>query len=143
LIRSPWKRTNKLDGNRIIYGGKDESKSYTTGASFHLINRSSVDELRQRVKDKYPEGLANFMVECEQFRPNIIIDTKESFSEDLFTEMRVGSCLFRNVGPAVRCNAIRVNYDKHCRVDEGEPYSTLSSFRKIPELGIVFGMFYQ
>ena len=49
----------------------------------------------------------------------------------------------RNCGPCIRCNTIRMNLDKHCRVDEGEPYSTLATFRTSPGMGVVFGMYYQ
>ena len=63
--------------------------------------------------------------------------------EDNLLELRAGACLLRNVGPTTRCNYIRVNLDKHTRVGEHEPYSTLSSFRMVPGLGVVFGQFYQ
>lgn len=49
----------------------------------------------------------------------------------------------RNSGPCIRCNTIRLNLDNCCRVEEMEPYSTLSTFRNVPGLGPLFGMYYQ
>ena len=82
-------------------------------------------------------------VSHEQFRPNVVVDTEESYSEDNYQELRIGAALLRNAGPAVRCNTIRMNLDNHIRVDENEPYSELSTYRTVKDLGVVFGMFYQ
>ena len=49
----------------------------------------------------------------------------------------------RNSGPCIRCNTIRLNLDKNERIDDFEPYATLSYFRAIPGLGVMFGMYYQ
>lgn len=121
----------------------DTRKTFTTDAALHIVNKASVDELRQRVLDNHPEGLQDFWVEAEQFRSNIVIDTKEGFSEDLFAEMRIGSCLLRNVGPTIRCNAIRTNYDNKVKVADEEPNRTLTQFRNAEGMGILFGMYYQ
>jgi len=73
----------------------------------------------------------------------MVIEWPESFAEDRWFELRAGPILMRNSGPCIRCNTIRLNLDKCCMVEENEPYSTLSTFRNIPELGILFGMYYQ
>lgn len=82
-------------------------------------------------------------MDAEQFRSNLVIETGEGFSEDTFIEMRIGSCLMRTAGPCIRCNAIRTNYDTKGRVDEEEPNRTLKKFRNAPDVGIIFGMYYQ
>lgn len=56
--------------------------------------------------------------------------------------MRIGACLLRNAGPTIRCNAIRTNWEKETRVGEEEPNRTLTKFRNVPGLGILFGMYY-
>jgi len=56
--------------------------------------------------------------------------------------MRVGPLMMRNSGPCIRCNTIRLNLEKECRVDENEPYATLIKFRSVPSLGAMFGMYY-
>ena len=65
------------------------------------------------------------------------------FDEDKHKEMRIGPLLFRHVGPTDRCSQIRVNFDKHCFVDENEPYSTLTTYRTHPDYGVVFGNYFQ
>ena len=78
----------------------------------------------------------------EQFRPNIVLDTGISYSEDKLAELRVGPLLLRQSGPANRCNVIRMNLEKRCFVDEHEPYSTLGTYRTLPGCGVVFGNYY-
>ena len=143
-IRSPLRRRNENNPKRIILTRPDDlRKTFCTDAAFHLVNKASVDELRQRVKDRHPEGLPNFFVSPEQFRPNVVIEWYESFAEDRWFEFRAGPILIRNAGPCIRCNTIRMNLDNCCRVEENEPYSTLGTFRNIPEMGVIFGMYYQ
>ena len=36
-----------------------------------------------------------------------------------------------------------MNLDNNVRVEDCEPYKTLSTFRNVPGLGILFGMYYQ
>ena len=79
----------------------------------------------------------------DNFRANIVLDTKECWSEDDYFELRIGPVFMRFVGPCVRCTTIMTNWDKFCRVDEGEPYRTLSTFRTCPGLGVLFGSYYQ
>ena len=43
----------------------------------------------------------------------------------------------------MRCNDIRMNYDENVLVKKREPYSTLASFRTNPDIGVLFGMYYQ
>ena len=143
LLHSDITRRQGLNPNRHIHmKDGDIRKTFTTDAALHIVNETSVEELRQRVIDQYPEGLHNLYVDAEQFRSNIVIQTEESFSEDLYGEIRIGNCFMRNAGPTARCNAIRTNWDKETRVDEEEPYKTLSKFRNYPGLGMLFGMYY-
>ncbi len=111
----------------------DLRKTFTTDASFHMVNKQSVDLLRQKVLDAHPEGIGNFWIDAEQFRSNLVIDF-DAFAEDTFIEMRVGTCLMRTAGPCIRCNAIRTNFEAGCRVDEEEPNRTMRKFRNVPEM---------
>ena len=102
-----------------------------------------MDLLREKVKERHPEGLPNFFVSTEQFRPNVVLEWPEAFAEDRFFEFRVGPILMRNSGPCIRCSTIRLNLDNNCQVEDYEPYSTLASFRTVPGMGVIFGMYYQ
>lgn len=98
--------------------------------------------MQEKVKSEHPEGVTDFYVAAEQFRPNIVVDSAKAFSEDFFAEMRIGCFMIRNVGPTARCNAIRTNWENETRVGDEEPYRTLAKFRTLPGLGILFGMYY-
>jgi len=143
-IRSPLRRRNRLDPNYLLFDRHDDlRKSFCTDAAFHVVNKSSVELLSKKVKERHPDGLPNFFVSAEQFRPNLVLDWPEPFAEDRFFEFRVGPILMRNSGPCVRCSTIRMNLDTNVRVEENEPYSTLATFRTVPGLGVLFGMYYQ
>ena len=46
-IRSPLKRRTRLNPKRLIFDRSDDlRKTFTTDAAFHIINKSSVDEVR-------------------------------------------------------------------------------------------------
>jgi len=72
-----------------------------------------------------------------------VLEWPEPFGEDRFFEMRVGPILLRNSGPCIRCSTIRMNLDSNVRVEDYEPYSTLATFRTVPGMGVLFGMYYQ
>lgn len=107
----------------------DTRKTFLSDAALHIVNRASVDELRRRVWEKYPQRTDQkdkIFVSVEQFRPNFVINTGEPFSEDYFNEMRLESCMLRTAGPCVRCNMIRTDYDNKDFCPEHEPSATLN-----------------
>ena len=58
-----WKN---LDPKRHIHMRQgDLRKTFTTDASFHMVNKQSVDLLRQKVLDAHPEGIGNFWIDAE------------------------------------------------------------------------------
>ena len=65
-------------------------KAFTIAAALHIVNKASVDDLEKRVKARHPNGLDNFYFSTELFRPNLVIDTGVSYSEDKIAELRVG-----------------------------------------------------
>ena len=62
----------------------DTRKTFTTDAALHLVNHDSLNDLRRRVAERYPDGLDDFWISAEQFRSNIVVETGEAYSEDLF-----------------------------------------------------------
>ena len=88
-----------------------------------MLNEASCNDLDRRVRFKYPDGLENYVGQThDMWRPNIVIDTGKSYSEDHIAEVRAGAAMMRFIGPAIRCNQIRVNVEKECYIDEHEPY---------------------
>lgn len=143
-IRSPLRRRTRMNPKRLIFDRHDDlRKSFCSDAAFHVINKASVQEVEKRMKERHPDGLPNFFISTEQFRPNIVFEWPVPFAEDGFYEMRVGPILLRNSGPCVRCSTIRMNLDTNVKVEEQEPYSTIATFRTVPGMGVLFGMYYQ
>jgi len=65
-IRSPLRRRTRLNPKRLLFDRHDDlRKSFCTDAAFHVINKTSVDVLRQKMKERHPEGLSNFFVSTE------------------------------------------------------------------------------
>ena len=92
-----------------MYTKGDKFGNFNRSASLHIINQASLDYVEKKIRANH-ENLENFDgLTYENFRPNILIETDKAFSEDLFTELRAGSILFRLVGPTIRCNVVRVN----------------------------------
>ena len=90
-IRAPSMLRMKNDGGCTVYTKRDDlRKGYQKGAAFHIINKTSVNELRQRIIDRHPKGIDNLYVTTEQFRANMVIEWPESFAEDRFFEFRLG-----------------------------------------------------
>lgn len=146
-IHSPGNLQVDLDAKRMLLKQDgDTRKTFTRDAALHIVNVASVDELRRRVWARYPEitdPKEKIYVNVEQFRANFVINTGRPFEEDYFCEMRLESCLMRTPGPSVRCGVIRTDYEKKDMCPEFEPMATLKTFREIPTVGNVFGMYYQ
>jgi len=119
LLHSAMDRLLSLLPNRHIHMAQgDVRKTFTTDASFHIVNLSSCKDLQKRVHERHPGEEKNYRVDHEQFRPNMVVETGEAYSEDLISEMRLGTCMMRTAGPAIRCNTIRVNYDNQTKFEE-------------------------
>ena len=43
----------------------DTRKTFTTDAALHIVNKTSVDYLRQKVSEEHPEGIPDFYVDAE------------------------------------------------------------------------------
>lgn len=109
-----------------------------------MVNEESTRDLEKRVLAKYsdPADIARIKISSMAFRPNIIIDTKEAYEEDLLQEFRIGNVMVRNVGFCSRCKVVANNYETNDRNPEMEPNPTLASYRK-HELGTLFGTYHQ
>ncbi|XVF34498.1 hypothetical protein REPUB_Repub18cG0063700 [Reevesia pubescens] len=70
---------------------------------FMLISQESLDALNKLLKEPVP---------INRFRPNILVDGCEPFSEDLWTEIKVSQFSFQGVKLCSRC---KVSYILHFR----------------------------
>lgn len=98
-----------------------------------------MEQLRQRVQARHPNETIDFTGDV--FRANLYINDVRAFKEDNLKEMRVGPLLIRTVSPNARCHAIWLNLETGLLHESREPYSTLSTFRKVNDYGVLFGSY--
>ena len=141
-------KTNQNDRGWIIHSLEgDRRKSFMTDASLLIVNLTSVDDLKQRVQARHPGQETAFeTLNFEVFRPNILIKTGEAYSEDLLSEMRIGSMLLRMASPCIRCNTPRCCYATCDKFPDNEPSSTMATYRNLKHptgKGVIFGVLCQ
>lgn len=86
---------------------------------FLLLSQGSMDALNALLKEPLP---------VNRFRPNILVEGCEPFSEDLWSEMRINDATFQGVKLCSRCKVPTINQETGA--DGGsEPTETLLSFR--------------
>ena len=125
-----------------MYTKDDSFGNFNRAASLHVVNKTSMEYLEKKVRANH-ETLENFDgLGHWHFRPNMVIDTGEVFSEDYLVELRASNVLLRFVGPTIRCNVIRINAANGKVIGENEPISTLSKFRAFRGAGVAFGNYY-
>jgi uncharacterized protein YcbX len=111
--------------------------SFADGFPYLLTNTASLKELNQRLEKKYPQQ--NQQIPMIRFRPNIVIETQTPFIEDRWHSLTIGKITFDLVKPCSRCQITTTDQKTGAKNPFQEPLTTLSSFRHIPQQGIMFG----
>ncbi|MDY7013829.1 MAG: MOSC domain-containing protein [Cyanobacteriota bacterium] len=111
--------------------------SFADGYPFLLTNTASLDELNRRLEATY-NGHAQ-AVPMNRFRPNIVVNGDEPFAEDRWDAIQIGEVSFDLVKPCDRCIITTTNQFDGERNSQGEPLKTLSTFRSVSQVGILFG----
>ncbi|MBL1209630.1 MOSC N-terminal beta barrel domain-containing protein [Geminocystis sp. GBBB08] len=122
--------------NRDYSTQENQPVSFADGFPFLLTNTASLEELNQRLKNKYSEE--KFKITMDRFRPNIVVETSESFIEDTWKQIQINEVKFQVVKPCSRCLVITTDQKNGNRNPDKEPLLTLSNFRNTSE-GIMFG----
>lgn len=85
---------------------------------FLLLSQASLDALNQLLKEPVP---------VNRFRPNILVEGCEPFSEDLWTEMKIKDSSFQGVKLCSRCKVPSIDQERG--IPGSEPGETLRKFR--------------
>ncbi|KAK2635031.1 hypothetical protein Ddye_029823 [Dipteronia dyeriana] len=85
---------------------------------FMLMSQESLDALNKLLKEPVP---------VNRFRPNILVEGCEPFSEDLWTEVRISKFTFQGVKLCSRCKIPTIEQDTG--IAGSEPNATLMKFR--------------
>ncbi|CAA0825365.1 Molybdenum cofactor sulfurase family protein [Striga hermonthica] len=91
---------------------------FSDGYPFLLLSQGSLNALNSLLQDPIP---------VNRFRPNIVVDGCEPFSEDLWTEVQINGSTFNGVKLCGRCKVPTINQET--AVGGSEPTQTLTSFR--------------
>ncbi|KAK6154797.1 hypothetical protein DH2020_009045 [Rehmannia glutinosa] len=91
---------------------------FSDGYPFLLLSQGSLNALNALLKEPLP---------ANRFRPNILVDGCEPFSEDLWTEIKINKSTFQGVKLCSRCKVPTINQET--AVGGSEPTETLMSFR--------------
>ncbi len=93
--------------------------SFADGYPLLLVNAASLRALNDRLE---------VGVTVDRFRPNLVVEGADAFSEDRWMRIRIGNAEFRVVKPCARCVVTTV--DQRTGVaDSREPLRTLAGFR--------------
>ncbi|AUC60436.1 Flavodoxin reductases (ferredoxin-NADPH reductases) family 1 [Cyanobacterium sp. HL-69] len=111
--------------------------SFADGFPYLLTNTASLDYLNQKLKEKYPHQQQQ--ISMDRFRPNIVIETDTPFIEDTWENITLDEIKFKIAKPCSRCNITTTDQITGKINPQNEPLKTLSSFRNVPQQGIMFG----
>ncbi|MBC2806796.1 MOSC domain-containing protein [Rhizobium leguminosarum] len=97
-----------------------------------LTSQASLDELNERLDTP---------ITMQQFRPNIVVRTTIAWEEDHWDRIRIGEVEF-DVGTACdRCAMITIDPATRLRSPIAEPLKTLTTYRKVENNHVYFGLY--
>lgn len=115
------------------YARNGEQVAFADGYPLLTISQASLDQLNARL----PDGTAPLSM--QRFRPNLVIAGAAPHAEDAWRRVRIGGVVFDAVKPCTRCVFTSVDPATGLRHPQGEPLTTLKTYRRTPA-GITFGM---
>jgi uncharacterized protein YcbX len=104
--------------------------SFADAYPFLIISEASLADLNHRLPQTIP---------MNRFRPNIVVGgALDSYAEDQWQSIEIGSLRFRHGAPCVRCV---VTTTDQITLERGkEPLKTLATYRRNSDGGVNFGM---
>ena len=135
LVRQSPEYQRKISKKYAIT--ENDHVSFADGYPFLLTTTGSLAELNQRIKEIYENERQS--VTMKRFRPNIVVNTDESFLEEKWQTIKIGEVIFELVKPCSRCIITTINQSTGEKNELKEPLRTLSTFRQFGEQGVMFG----
>jgi uncharacterized protein YcbX len=103
--------------------------SFADGFPLLITSLASLDELNGRLESS---------VEMRRFRPNVVVEGAEPWSEDSWRGITLGDVRLSLVKPCFRCVMTTVDPDTGVKDPATQPLKTLAGYRRT-EGGVVFG----
>lgn len=116
----------------------DVPVSFADGYPILVTNTASLAELNTRLAQNY--GDRNQSVPMDRFRPNVVVAGEQPFAEDQWSALETAAVTLDLVKPCDRCIVTTTDQQQGTRHPHQEPLKTLSTFRKYPRQGILFGV---
>ena len=116
--------------------GPPQPVSFADGFPLLVTTAASLDALNAEIS-----GAGRAPVPMSRFRPNIVIDESDPWTEDLWTRLRIGDCEIELVKPCVRCVMTTLEPQSGESCGE-EPLKTLMRLRRSADRrapGVLFG----
>ncbi len=116
LIHQPEATIRKVNPD---YATANDKVNFSDGFPFLIISEASLNKLNQ---------VMGLNLSMSRFRPNLVIASCDSFAEDFWREITIGTINFRLPKPSSRCaiTTIKPGTAKYGK----EPLSTLNRLRK-------------
>ncbi len=112
------------------FGAPDDHVAFADGFPILVTTTGSLAHLN---------GLLPTPVGMDRFRPNIVVDTPETWLEDHWRVIRVGAITLRIVKPCARCVITTRDQLTGEQPDPREPLLTLGKHHRASNGGIIFG----
>lgn len=104
------------------YGGTpDDFIQFQDAAPVHLVAASSLDVLNEKL---------DRAISIHHFRPNIVVQGSEAYTEDNWRELTIGECIFEVATKTGRCSMTTIHPETQKVNSQQEPLRTLSTFRR-------------
>ncbi|MGB1263899.1 MAG: YcbX family protein [Cognaticolwellia sp.] len=112
---------------------KNSQVGFADGYPLLLISQASLDDLNQR----YPANARK--ITMAQFRPNIVVNHCDAFTEDTWQHIRIGEVEFEITKACSRCVFTTVNPETGEKHHQQEPLNTLKRYRQADNGDVLFG----
>lgn len=130
LVYQPPELTRSIAGRPGAQS--DDIVSFADGFPLLLLGTGSLHDLNARLDQT---------VSARQFRPNLLISAQAPFAEDAWSRIRIGGVELDGFSPCTRCVFTTVDPDTGARSQSGEPFRTLSGYRRSKNpRGVIFGV---
>lgn len=134
VYKGPTPRVLKGNAAPSVLGRKESTK-FADVMPVQVSNQKSMDELNFRLKNIGEETIS-----IERFRPNIVIEGDEPWSEDVWKTIKLGgekdSIVIDVAARCARCQVPNVDPETAVK-NKREPWTTLMDYRRIDK-GITF-----
>ena len=112
---------------------KNSQVGFADGYPLLLISQASLDDLNSH----YPANARS--IPMSQFRPNIVVNDCDAFTEDTWQKIRIGKVEFEVTKPCTRCIFTTINPQTAEQDHQQEPLKTLKNYRQLANGDILFG----